>query len=96
MIDFMTLRLKPINLYDLKKDQAHTVLFAKPNMRNLFRPVIWYSTELVFSKDLEKWESRDKWYPSYYYNSVGTAQQCDKPDEDWEELQLFSPHEHLA
>ena len=96
MIDFMKLRLRPIELCDLTKGEAHTVLFVKPNTRNLLRPVVWYSTELVFSEILGRWRSRDKWCPSYYYDSLGSAQRCDKPDEDWEELQLFSPHEHLA
>lgn len=96
MLDFMTLRLKPIELSDLKKNQAHTVLFAKPNVRNLLRPVVWYSTELVFSEILGVWESNDRNQPSYYYSSLGSAQLNGKLDEDWEELQLFSPHENLA
>ena len=91
MIDFMTLRLKPIELCDLTKGEAHTILFAKPSP-HLNRPVVWYSTELVFSRSLDVWESRDKCYPSYYYDSLGSAQRCDKPNEAWEELQLFSPH----
>ena len=95
MIDFMKLRLTPIELWDLNKGQAHTVLFAKPNADDDRRPVVWFATELVFSEILGRWRSRDKWCPSYYYSSLGTAQHCDKPDEDWEELQLFSPHEHL-
>lgn len=94
MIDFMALRLKPIDLYNLKKGERHSVLFAKPNDQ-ADQPVVWYSTELMFSEDLGMWESCDSAYPSYWYNSTGTAQSCPKPHEDWSKLQLFSPHEKL-
>ena len=95
MIDFMKLRLKPIELWDLNEGQAHTVLFAKSNADDRRRPVVWFSTELVFSDSLGVWESNDRTCPSYYYSSLGSAQSTQKPEEDWEKLQLFSPHEHF-
>ena len=95
MIDFMKLRLKPIELWDLNKDQAHTVLFAKPNADDDRRPVVWFSTELVFFTSLGVWKSSARNCFSYYYSSSGAAQCTQKPEEDWENLQLFSPHEHL-
>ena len=95
MIDFMKLRLKPVELWDLNKNQAHTVLFAKPNADHPRRPVVWFSTKLVFSDSLGVWESNVTTFPSYYYNSLGTAQPTQKLEEDWEKLQLFSLYEHL-
>ena len=95
MIDFMKLRLTPIELWDLNKGQAYTVLFAKPNADDDRRPVVWFSTELVFSDSLSVWESSARNCFSYYYSSSGAAQYTQKPEEDWEKLQLFSVHEHL-
>ena len=94
MISLMALRLRPINLYDLKKGSKHSVLFAKPHDR-AGQPVVWFSTELVFSEDLGAWESCDRDHPSYRYSSAGAAQNCPKPHEDWDSLQLFSPYEKL-
>lgn len=89
MIDFNNLRLKPIQLCDLEKDQVHSILYAKPHVKSV-RGVIWYSTELLFSEPLNGWVATDRFKPSYYYNSLGTPQIARTPSEDWENIQLFS------